>query len=231
MPLASLLDEQGFWSAEGHERLLRPGCRLLPDSCSYRYGLDAYKELSTGFRDGLGTLETALQQDIWPGNPRRWRSSGATGFGRLDVPTIEPGIDERAAEIFRMEDPSNDDTGDGDYLYPNGPAIPGRRARPDRIPCALERSRRLCFELTYREPCRMSRIAPDGDSEAPSRGSPSTVAAPGEEWPFSFEWSSNATLEGQLRHYDRHWRLRRRGRRGRPNRRIFTASPRRRATR
>lgn len=195
MPLATLLDENGFWSAEDMNDSYSEAASFtgfLLDS----YGMDVYKDLYR-FRETPDTLETAIRKMSGLAIPQL-EADWKEWLRLLDVPTIGLGTSEHATEIFRMDDPANDDTGDGHFVYPLGPEY-----RPGIFDLTrfrvLSDKKRLYFELTYRDV-----VAPP-DSVGWGFGGAFTRIAidrggPGEEWPFSFSWSSNATLDG--RHFD-----------------------------
>jgi carbohydrate-binding DOMON domain-containing protein len=197
MPLATLLDESGFWSAEDMNDSYGEAASFTGFLLD-RYGVDAYKALYR-FRDvGTDTLEAVIEKMSGEKIPQleiAWKD----WLLRFDVPTIEPGIAVRATEIFRMEDPSGDDTGDGSYVYPLGPSY-----RPGMFDLTgfsvLSDEKKLYFELSYRE------LAEGSDSTGWGfEGTFTRIAVDrggsGEEGAFSqsFNWSANATLAG---HWD-----------------------------
>jgi hypothetical protein len=194
MPLATLLDESGFWSAEDMNDTYSEAAAFTGFLLD-RYGVDAYKAIYR-FRQGPDTLEAAIQKMSGKPIPQleaEWKE----WLRQLDVPTIGLSIDERATEIFRMEDPAGDDTGDGHYVYPLGPQY-----RPGMFDLTgfrvLSDDKRLYFELTYRD------LVERSDSTGWGFGGTFTRIAvdrggPGEEWPWSFNWTANATLAG---HWD-----------------------------
>jgi hypothetical protein len=212
MPLATLLDEGGFWSAEDMNDPYAEAAAFTGFLID-RYGFGAYKSLYR-FRDGPDTLEAAIEKISGKEVPRletEWKK----WLRKLDLPTIGLGIDERATEIFRMEDPANDDNGDGHFVYPLA-----QQYRPGMFDLTgfrvLSDEKRLYFELTYRD--LVERL--DGTEGVDSTGRADSTGrldstgwgfggtftriaidrgGPGEEGPFNFGWSSKATLAG---HWD-----------------------------
>ena len=195
MPLATLLDERGFWSAAQMNDPYAEAAAFngfLID----RYGVEAYKALYR-LHDESDSLPAALRKlsgRTLPQLEKEWED----WLADLDVPTIElpslPGTEAQATEIFRMDDPPHDDNGDGHFVYPLAPAYQPGMFDLTRFR-VLSDATRVCFELTYRDLVEwpetsawgfggtFTRIAIDG-------------GGPGDDEFFTFRWGTNATLEG-----------------------------------
>ncbi len=119
MPLSTLLDENGFWSAAEDMNDPYAEGAAFTGFLIEKYGIDAFKTLYR-YRDGTGSLEAALES-VCGKDVAQLEAEWKEWILQLDVPTINLGGSESATEIFRMDDPSRDDNGDGDYVYPLGP--------------------------------------------------------------------------------------------------------------
>jgi hypothetical protein len=192
MPLATLLDESGFWSAEDMNDPYAEAAAFTGFLID-RYGVPAYKTLYRHREDGIDSLEAALEK-IYGKKVSQLETEWKDWLRSLDVPTVVPGIDQQATEILRVDDPSDDDNGDGHFTYPVAPT-----SKPGMFDLTgfrvLSDDERLYFEMTYRDLVD----GPDG-SDWGFRGTFTRIAVdcggPGEEGPFSFRYGSNATIAG-----------------------------------
>jgi hypothetical protein len=191
MPLATLLDERGFWSAEDMNDPYAEAAAFTGFLIE-KHGIDAYKTLYR-YRDGPDSLETALER-MSGKNVGQLEVEWEEWLLHLDVPAINLGVDEHATEIFRIDDPANDDNGDGHYVYPLAPGY-----KPGMFDLTgfrvLSDAKRLYFELTYRDLLEWPESVEWGFGGTFTRMA-IDCGGQGEEGLINFRWSANATIAG-----------------------------------
>jgi len=146
MPISSIISEQGFWSAEDMNDPYAEAAAFV-GFLVVNQGIGKFKELYR-YRDATEDVESAMER-IYGKDIAQLEDEWRQWLQQLDVPTVGLGANDTANEIFRMEDPAYDDTGDGDYSYPLASGYsPGMFDLTEfRV---LEDGERVYFELTYR---------------------------------------------------------------------------------
>jgi len=147
LPISSILQEKGFWAAEDMNDSYAEAAAfagfLLVD-----HGINKFKQLYK-YRDATEDVEAEIER-IYGKKIAQLEDEWTKWLLQLDVPTIELGRSSNATEIFGMNDPANDDNGDGDYTYPLASEYhPGMFDLLDFK--VLEGQGRVGFELKYRD--------------------------------------------------------------------------------
>ncbi|UCG52429.1 MAG: tetratricopeptide repeat protein [Candidatus Latescibacterota bacterium] len=147
LTICDISQEDGFWSADDmNDPYAEAGsfAKYLVDT----YGIGKFKELYK-YRDTTEDLEAEIKR-IYGKNIAQLEKEWEEWLLRLDLPKIEVGGSDTAEEIFSMEDPPYDDTGNGDYTYPLG-----SRYKPGIFDLTgfrvLKEKERVYFELRYRD--------------------------------------------------------------------------------
>ncbi len=147
LPIPLIADGNRFWSAKDMNDPYAEAASFV-GFLTDEYGMARFKALYR-YRDEMGDLGTALLR-IYGKSVDRLGQEWAEWVSRAEYPAIEPGGNDRAPVVFRMDDPAGDDDGDGDYTYPLAP-----RYRPGMFDLTGFTVRsgagRVYFELRYRD--------------------------------------------------------------------------------